>query len=56
MAAIMHAIHVPASVSRTAHRLENFVGAVLFTLLPPLVFAMLIISGLLLAAAVSKIL
>jgi hypothetical protein len=57
MTAVMHhAIHVPASVHRTAQRLEKLVSAVLFTLLPPLVFAVLILSGLLVATAVSKVL
>jgi len=51
-----HAIHFPAFVGRTAHGLEKLVAAVVFTLVPPLVFAMLLISGLLLALAVSKVL
>jgi hypothetical protein len=57
MAAVMHhTIHIPASLSTTLHRFEKLVGAMLLTLLPPLAFAMLILGGLLLATAVSKLL
>jgi hypothetical protein len=57
MAAIVHhTIHVPDSMSRGARRLEKLMEAVVLTLLPPVAFAMLIISGLLLALAISKLL
>jgi hypothetical protein len=57
MAAVMHhTIHVPESMRASARWLDKFFEAVLFTLLPPVAFAMLIVSGLLLALAVSKLL
>jgi hypothetical protein len=57
MASVMHhTIHVPAFMSRSVHSLEKLLGAALLALLPPLAFALLIVSGLLLALGVSKIL
>ena len=57
MAAVMHhTLHLPASVTRTAHRVEHLLEAVFLTILAPLVFAMLIVGGLLLAMAVAKVL
>jgi hypothetical protein len=54
-AAMHHSIHMP-SLSRTAQGLEKVVGAVLVTILAPLTFALVMLSGLLLALAVSKLL
>jgi hypothetical protein len=59
MAAITHPhhhFHVPAPVSRTAHGAEKLLAVTVFTLLPWVAFGLLIVSGLLLAMAVSKIL
>lgn len=56
MAAAVHHLHVPAPVSRAAHGFEKVLCATLFTLLPPVAFALLILSGLLLALGVSRIL
>ena len=56
MAAAVHRLHVPAPVSRAAHGFEKVLCATLFTLLPPVAFALLILSGLLLALGVSRIL
>jgi hypothetical protein len=58
MAAVMHHhhVHVPASVSRAAHGVERVVWGALFALLPPVAFALLILSGLLLALGLAKIL
>jgi hypothetical protein len=57
MAAVMHHhVHVPVSVSRAAHGLERVVCGALFTLLPPVAFALLILSGLLLAMGLAAIL
>jgi hypothetical protein len=50
-----HITHVPASMTMGVHRLEKLLGAVLFTFLPPVAFAMLILSGLLVALTVSKL-
>jgi len=57
MAAVMHhTLHMPASMTRTARRIEHLVEAVLFSLLPPLVFGLLIVGGLLIAMAVAAVL
>jgi hypothetical protein len=59
MAAVMHHhhhLHVPASVQRVAHRSEKLLAVTFFTLLPPVVFALMIVSGLLLALGLSRIL
>ena len=57
MAAVMHHhVHVPASMSRAAHGLERVVWGALFALLPPVAFALLILSGLLLALGLAAIL
>jgi hypothetical protein len=56
MAAVMHHhLHVPASLSRAAHGLERVAYSTLFALLPPVAFAMLILSGLLLALGLAAI-
>jgi hypothetical protein len=41
---------------RVAERSEKLLAVTLFTLLPPLVFALMILSGLLLALGLSRIL
>jgi hypothetical protein len=56
MAAVMHHVHVPVAMSRTAHQVEKVLWATLFALVPPVAFALLILSGLLLALALGKIL
>lgn len=60
MAAVMHyhrhPLHVPASVHRVAERSEKLLAVTLFTILPPVVFALMIVSGLLLALGLSRIL
>jgi len=56
MAAVMHHHHVPVSVSRAAHGLERVVCGALFALLPPVAFALLILSGLLFALGLAAIL
>ena len=56
MAAVLHHhLHVPASVSRVAHGLERVACGTLFALLPPVAFAILILSGLLLALGLAAI-
>jgi hypothetical protein len=56
MAAVMHHhLHVPARLSRAAHGLERVAYSTLFALLPPVVFAMLILCALLLALGVAAI-
>jgi hypothetical protein len=56
MAAVTHhRFHVPASVSRAAHGVERVAYSTLFALLPPVAFAMLILSGLLLALGLAAI-
>jgi hypothetical protein len=56
MAAVMHHVHVPVAMSHAAHQLEKVLWATLFALVPPVAFALLILSGLLLALAISKVL
>ena len=56
MAAIMHHVNVPASIHRAARRSEKLLAVTFFTLLPPVLFALMIVSGLLLALGLSKIL
>jgi hypothetical protein len=56
MAAVMHHhLHVPESLSRAAHGLERVAYSTLFALLPPVAFAMLILSGLVLALGLAAI-
>jgi hypothetical protein len=55
-AVLHHHLHVPVSVNRAAHGVEKVFYATLFTLLPPVAFALLILSGLLLALGVAAIL
>ena len=56
MAAVMHHVHVPVAMSHAAHQIEKALSAALFALLPPLAFGLLIVSGLLLALGLAKIL
>ena len=56
MAAITHHPHMPAAVSRGAVRFEKVLCATIFTLLPPVAFALLILSALLLALGLGRIL
>lgn len=51
-----HTIHMPESVAPTVHWLERFLGAVFFTILAPLAFAIFILSGLILALGLANIL
>ena len=56
MAAIVHHLHVPASIHRAAQRSEKLLAVTFFTILPPVVFALMIVSALLLALGLSRIL
>jgi hypothetical protein len=51
-----HTVHLPESMAPTVHWLERFFGAVLSTVLAPLAFAIIIVSGLLLALGLANIL
>lgn len=51
-----HTIHMPAKVTPAVHWLEKFLGAVFFTVLAPLAFAIFILSGLILALGLANIL
>ena len=51
-----HTVHLPAAVTPAVHWLEKFVGAVFFTVLAPLAFAVFILSGLILALGLANIL
>lgn len=56
MATVLHhEIHMPAAVAPTVHWLERLGGAVFLTLIAPIAFAILIVSGLLLAIGVSTV-
>ena len=50
-----HEIHLPAAVAPTVHWLERLGGALFLTILAPVVFAILILSGLVLAIGVSTL-
>jgi hypothetical protein len=57
MATILHhEIHMPPAVAPTVHCLERLGGALFLTILAPVVFAILIVSGLLLALGVATVL
>jgi hypothetical protein len=60
MGAVMHRhhhlVHCPPSVHRVARRSEKLLAVTFFTLLPPLVFASMIVASLLLALGLSRIL
>ena len=49
-----HEMHVPAAVAPTVHWLERVGGALFFTILAPVLFAIVIVSGLLLAIGVAS--
>ncbi|MEQ1857502.1 MAG: hypothetical protein ABL963_13670 [Longimicrobiales bacterium] len=51
-----HSLHMPAAVAPTVHWLERFAGAVFFTVLAPIAFAIFIVSGLILALGLASIL
>ena len=51
-----HEIHMPAAVAPTVHWLERLGGALFLTILAPVVFAILLVSGLLLAIGISTVL
>ena len=56
MATILHhEIHMPAAVAPTVHWLERLGGALFLTILAPVVLAILILSGLLLAIGLSAV-
>lgn len=56
MATVLHhEIHMPAAVAPTVHWLERVGGALFLTVLAPIVFAILLVSGLLLAIGVSTV-
>lgn len=50
-----HPIHVPAPLLHAIHAAERFFGAVFFTVLAPLAFALAIVGALLLAIAVGRL-
>jgi hypothetical protein len=57
MATVLHhEIHLPTAVEPTVHWLERMGGAFFLTILAPVAFAILIVSGLLLAIGVSTVL
>jgi acyl dehydratase len=51
-----HAIHFPTPVAKGFHTFERLAGAVFFTVLAPVLFAVAIVSGLLLAMGVGRLL
>ncbi len=51
-----HTVHMPEAMVPAVHWFERFVGAVFFTLLAPLAFAVFIVSGLVLALGLANIL
>jgi len=51
-----HTIHMPAAVTPAVHWLEKFLGAVFFTVLAPLAFAIFILSGMILALGLANLL
>jgi len=56
MTAMTHTVHLPAKVAPAVHWLEKFMGAVFFTVLAPLAFAIFILSGLILALGLANVL
>jgi hypothetical protein len=54
-AAQHHEIHLPP-VAPAVHWLERLIGAVFFTILAPLAFAVFILSGLILALGLANLL
>jgi hypothetical protein len=51
-----HAVHMPEAMAPAVHWLERLLGAVFFTVLAPLAFAIFIVSGLVLALGLANIL
>ena len=51
-----HTVHMPEAVVPAVHWLKRFLGAVFFTVLAPLAFAIFILSGLILALGLANIL
>ena len=51
-----HTVHMPESVKPALHWVEKFVGAVFFTILAPLAFAIFLLSGLILALGLANVL
>ena len=49
------AVHMPTSFSPAMHRLERLLEAVFFTVLAPVAFAILILSGLIVAMGLSSV-
>lgn len=56
VAATHHTIHVPDSIVRGVHTTERAAGALFFALLAPVLFALTILSGLLLALGLGAVL
>lgn len=50
-----HSVHMPAAMVPAVHWTEKFLAAVFFAVLAPLAFAILILSGLILATGISSI-
>ncbi|HSH74772.1 MAG TPA: hypothetical protein VLA09_03725 [Longimicrobiales bacterium] len=51
-----HTIHLPPSVPSAVHIVERVVGAIFFTILAPVSFAIFILAGLVLALGLAKLL
>jgi hypothetical protein len=51
-----HTVHMPANAAPAVRWLEKLVGAVFFTVLAPLAFAIFILSGLILALGLANVL
>ncbi len=50
-----HSVHMPEAMVPAVHWMERFLGAVFFTILAPLAFAVFILSGLILALGLANI-
>lgn len=57
MATVLHhEVHLPHAIAPTVHWLERVAGAVFFTILAPVAFAIFIVAGLLLAMGIANLL
>ena len=57
MATVLHhEVHLPHAVAPTVHWLERVAGAVFFTILAPVAFAVFIVAGLVLAMGIANLL
>lgn len=50
-----HTVHMPETMVPAVHWLERFLGAVFFTMLAPLAFAVFVLSALILALGLANI-